>query len=435
MYSFSSMIDSVNQLLWNGPILFLLCATHLLFTFRLKLPQRRTIYAIKLSTQSENTTDSKNLSGFATLATTLAATLGTGNIVGVSTAIAYGGAGALFWCWVTGVFGMATAYAECYLSVLFHHRTADGTLVGGPMYIMEKGLHNKPLGKFYAFCTLLAAFGVGCTTQSSAITDATSALWHVSPHFVGILVALVAGLVIIGGIKSIGSFCTKLVPVLGFLYIGACFILLWQNFSYLSAAFDLVIQSAFSKEALTGGILGGTFMLAARYGIARGLFTNEAGIGTAAIAAGAANTDDPQRQAFISMTAVFWDTVVMCALTGFVIITNLLRRPDSAQGFSSGGLTSAAFTAFPMGGSTFLTLTLIAFAIATLIGWCYFGEKGAEYLLGSKGIHAYHFFYILMIYIGAIIPMDLVWGMTDVINGIMVLPNVLMLWLLRKLVK
>lgn len=430
--SFSSVINILNRLLWNGPLLFLLCATHLLFTIRLGFPQKHTFHAIKLSVSSENTGNGKNLSGFATLATTLAATLGTGNIVGVSTAIAYGGAGALFWCWVTGIFGMATAYAECYLSVLFRHKQADGTYVGGPMYVLEKGLHSKFLGGFYALCTLFAAFGVGCTTQASAITDATSSTWHISPHLVGIAVALAAGSVIVGGIKSIGSFCTKVVPVLGFLYVSACLFLLWKNASFIPTALSVVLQNAFSKKAVTGGLLGGTFMIAARYGIARGLFTNEAGIGTAAIAAGASETNNPARQGLISMTAVFWDTVVMCALTGLVIITNLLCRPESVNGFSKAGLTSAAFTAFPIGGTTFLTVTLIAFAIATLIGWCYFGEKGAEYLFGEKGIRTYHLFYIVMIYIGAIIPMDLVWGMTDVINGIMVLPNILALLALQK---
>lgn len=432
--SFFSLISFLNKLLWNGPLLFLLCATHLLFTIRLGFPQRHTFHAIKLSVTPEEQKGSKNLSGFATLATTLAATLGTGNIVGVSTAIALGGPGALFWCWITGVFGMATAYAECYLSVLFRQKQPDGTYVGGPMYVLEKGLHSRPMGCFYALCTLFAAFGVGCTTQSSAITDATSALWHLSPHLVGIGIALAAGSVIVGGVKSIGKFCTKAVPILGFIYVGACLYLLWHNFAFLPAAFSLILKSAFAPKAISGGILGGSFLLAARYGIARGLFTNEAGIGTAAIAAGASRSENPSRQALISMTAVFWDTVVMCALTGLVIITNLLHHPDSVRGFSQAGLTGAAFLSFPLGGNTFLTIALIAFAVATLIGWCYFGEKGAEYLFGAKGIRAYHFLYILMIYVGAILPMNLVWGLTDLINGIMVLPNVLALWLLQKLI-
>lgn len=302
--------------------------------------------------------------------------------------------------------------------------------MGGPMYVLEKGLQSKLLGRFYALCTLFAAFGVGCTTQSSAIADATSTLWHISPHLVGILIAITAGLVIIGGVKAIGSFCTKTVPVLGFLYVGACLILLGMNASYLPSAVILIIQSALSPKAVSGGLLGGSFLLAARYGIARGLFTNEAGIGTAAIAAGASRTADPTRQGLISMTAVFWDTVVMCALTGLVIVSNLLHYPDSAKGYSEAGLTGAAFASFPFGGNTFLTLTLIAFAIATLIGWCYLGEKGADYLFGSKGIRTYHFLYIFMIYIGAILPMDYVWGMTDLINGIMIFPNVLALWCL-----
>lgn len=433
--NFSFIISFFNSILWNGPLLFLLCATHLLFTFRLKFPQRYTVHAIKMSVSSPEDKDGKNLSGFATLATTLAATLGTGNIVGVSTAIALGGPGALFWCWITGLFGMATAYAECYLSILFRQKQSDGTHVGGPMYVLEKGLNSKFLGKFYAVCVLCAAIGVGCTTQSSAISDSVGSLWQVSPHIAGTCVALVAGTVILGGIRSISSFCTKVVPVLGFLYIGACFFLLYQDAAFLPKAFHIMMQSAFSSKAVSGGLLGGSFLLAARYGIARGLFTNEAGIGTAAIAAGAAEHSDPVRQGMISMTAVFWDTVVMCALTGLVILTNLLKSPESTKGFSYAGLTGAAFASFPLGGSTFLTISLIAFAIATLIGWCYFGEKGAEYLWGAKGIRAYHVIYILMIYVGAVIPMDLVWNLTDFINGIMILPNVLALWSLRDLIR
>lgn len=431
----SHAVDWMNRLLWNGPLLILLCATHLLFTIRLGFPQKHTLRAIRLSVEPEGgDQSSKNLSGFGALATTLAATLGTGNIVGVSTAIAAGGPGALFWCWITGILGMATAYAECFLSVHFRHRLRDGSFTGGPMYVLEKGLHSKRLGKLYALCTLLAAFGVGCTTQSCAIADATSTLWKIPPAVTGLAVALTAGAVILGGIRSISRFCTKIVPLMGVLYIGACLILLYLNRAYLLRALGLILETAFSPKAVSGGFLGGSFLAAARYGIARGLFTNEAGIGTAAIAAGSARSADPARQGLISMTAVFWDTVVMCALTGLVIISNLLRLPASAKGFSGAGLTGAAFQSFPLGGNTFLTLILIAFAVTTLIGWCYLGEKGAEYLFPAGGTRLYHLAYIFMIYVGAILPMEYVWSVTDLINGIMVLPNVLALWCLKSLV-
>lgn len=446
--SLISFIALINNFLWNGPLLVLLCAIHLFFTIKLKFPQRHTLRAIRLSVTSDNaspmpgtpnaasdTSASAGLSGFATLTATLAATLGTGNIVGISTAIAAGGPGALFWCWITGILGMATAYAECYLTLCFRQKKADGTLTGGPMYVLEKGLGSRILGKFYALCTLCAAFGVGCTTQVSAITDATYSLWQLPPLLVGIVVTLLGSLVILGGVKTIGNFCTKAVPLLGILYIFACLILLAMNFSHLTNAVTLMFQTAFSPKAVSGGLLGGSFLAAARYGIARGLFTNEAGIGTAALAAGSTKSVTPERQSLISMTAVFWDTVVMCALTGLVILTNLLKRPHSTSGFSKGGLTAAAFTAFPFGGNTFLTVTLIAFAITTLIGWCYLGEKGAEYLWGPKSIRAYRFCYLIMIFTGAILPMDFVWHITDLISGIMIFPNVLALVLLQHLIQ
>lgn len=428
-----SSLEALNHFLWSGPVLILLGAAHLLFTFRLKFPQRLTFHAIRLSVSADESAqkDEKNLSGFAALATTLAATLGTGNIVGVSTAIALGGPGALFWCWLTGILGMATAYAECFLSCLFRRTKPDGTTVGGPMYILERGLENRSLAILYALCTLAAALGVGCTTQANAISDAIGACWKISPHITGITAAVLTGFVIIGGIKSIGSFCVRIVPFLGFFYIGCCLVLLWMTRDAVPAALSLILERAFHPGAALGGFAGSTLQNTLRFGIARGLFTNEAGIGTASIAA-AASSSSPRRQGLISMTAVFWDTVVMCALTGIVIVANILQSPSSIAGYSLGGLTMAAFARLPFLGEELLSISLVAFALTTLIGWCYFGEKGTEYLFGEKWIPAYHFCYILMAYLGAIIPMGLVWGMTDLINGIMVFPNLIALFLLRK---
>ena len=224
-------LEHINQLLWGFPVLILLSSANLYFTAKLKFPQRLTLKAIRLTVTPEKNAKGANLSGFAALATTLAATLGTGNIIGVSTAIAIGGPGALFWCWITGVLGMATCYAECYLSVLFKKQKPDKTYVGGPMYVLEQGLHSKPLGILYAACALFAAFGVGCTTQSSAITEAVNTIAPVSPHIIGILAAFTAGLVILGGVKSIGKFCTRMVPALGFVYIGCCVSALPEAFS------------------------------------------------------------------------------------------------------------------------------------------------------------------------------------------------------------
>lgn len=402
------------------------------FYHETEVPPKTHPEAIRLSVTPEKEGKGANLSGFAALATTLAATLGTGNIVGVSTAIAIGGPGALFWCWITGILGMATCYAECYLSVLFKKQKPDKTYVGGPMYVLEKGLHCRGLGIVYALCALFAAFGVGCTTQSSAITEAVNTIAPVSPHIIGILAAFTAGLVILGGVKSIGKFCTRMVPALGFFYIACCLYLLVLNRDFLLSGISLIVSSAFRTKAAAGGFIGSTLQSAARFGIARGLFTNEAGIGTAAIAAASSETRDPRRQSLISMTAVFWDTVVMCAVTGLVIVTNIQKNPASIRGFGSASLTSAAFTYLPFGGAPLLSLALVAFAITTLIGWCYYGERAVEYLFGETGIISYHLCYIVMIYIGAVLPMDLVWGFTDLINGIMVFPNVLALFALRK---
>ena len=430
-----AFIQKANNLIWGLPLLIILMGTHLYFTCKLRMPQRKILYAIRLSLGMEDTGDNHNLSPFSALATTLAATLGTGNIIGVSTAVALGGAGAVFWCWITGILGMATAYAECYLSVLFRSRGKDGAYVGGPMYVLKNGLHNKSLGSFYALCTLIAAFGAGCATQANSATQAASFSFHLSPHIVGILLAVVTGTVILCGVKAIGSLCERIVPAISFIYLFGCFLLLCLYYRQLPEACLLIVRDAFSFSSVAGGFIGSTIQMSLRYGIARGLFTNEAGIGTSAIAAAASDVSDPKHQAYVSMTAVFWDTVVMCLVTGIVIVANMLYDPASIQGIPSTGLTSAAFAHLPYVGDAFLTVSLIAFAVTTLIGWSYFGEKATEYLVGNKGIPYYKLLYILMIYLGAIIPMNLVWECTDLINGFMALPNILALFCLRRYVK
>ena len=291
MQSIFSSIQSLNQFLWSGPLLFLLMGTHLYFTIKLKFPQKNILKAIRLSITPSGKKDAKNLSVFATLSTTLAATLGTGNIIGVSTAVALGGPGAIFWCWITGILGMATSYAECFLSVRFRSRLSDGTYQGGPMYVWENALHRPLTGKFYGLLTLLAAFGVGCTTQANSITQTTSLSFGLNPHIAGILAAFLAGLVIVGGIKSIGNVCMKIVPALAILYTASCILLLIINREAILPAIQLILSHALAPRAAIGGAAGSSLMLTARYGIARGLFTNEAGIGTAAITAAASVHD------------------------------------------------------------------------------------------------------------------------------------------------
>lgn len=427
-----SGIQSVNQFLWGGPLLFLLMGTHLYFTMKLHFPQKKIFHAIKLSVTPSSNKNGQNLSVFATLSTTLAATLGTGNIIGVSTAVALGGPGAIFWCWITGILGMATAYAECFLSVRFRSRDKEGTYQGGPMYVWQNGLHNPFIGKLYALLTLTAAFGVGCTTQSNSITQTTTTSFGLNPHIAGMAAALLAGLVIIGGIRSIGNVCMKLVPFLAVLYTGSCILLLFLNREAFFPAIRLIITHALAPRAALGGAVGSSLMLTARYGIARGLFTNEAGIGTSAIAAAASDVCNPAHQALVSMTAVFWDTVVMCLLSGLVIVTNMLLHPASIEGVNEAGLTDAAFSYLPVLGNVFLSLCLVAFAITTLIGWSYLGEQAYRYVTGNRGINIYKVAYIVMIYIGAVLPLNLVWECTDLINAFMILPNVAALFLLQK---
>ncbi len=431
------LLKSLNLFLWGIPMPLLLFGSHIYFTFHLKGVQKHIGKAIRLSVTPEKGAEG-DLSSFAALTATLAATMGTGNIVGVSTAVAMGGPGAVFWCWLTGLLGMATTYAECFLGVHYRKKSQDGSFVGGPMYALELGLNKKGLAVFYCFVTLIASFGVGCSTQARAVTETTKTLWGLPEYAVGMVVALVVGLVILGGIKAIGKICSRLVPAMGFFYIFGCLIIIFINLPYLLPAIKLIFKSAFLPAkipaAVAGGFVGGTIKTATRYGIARGLFTNEAGLGSAAIAAAGAKTSHPSRQALISMSATFWDTVVMCFITGLVIVSNLLKNPSSVDGLSYGELTTAAFAGLPFG-PQMLGISLIAFAIATLIGWSYFGEKAVDYLFGKTGINTYRLCYIIMIFVGSIMSLELVWELTDLVNALMALPNLYCLILLRDKIK
>ncbi len=431
------MIDylkNINNFLWGIPMPVLLFGTHIYFTLHLKGVQKHIGKAVKLSVTPDHSAEG-DLSGFASLTATLAATIGTGNIVGISTAVYLGGPGAIFWCWLTGVLGMATAYAECFLGVLYRRKTSDGSYLGGPMYALEYGLNKKWLAVLFCIFTLMASYGVGCSTQARAVTETARTLWNLPEYIVGMIVAIMVGLVIVGGVKSIGKICSKLVPAMGAFYIFGCIILLILCYQYILPALRLIVVSAFVPSrlpaAVAGGFIGSTLKSAARYGIARGLFTNEAGLGSAAIAAAGAKTSHPSKQALISMSATFWDTVIMCAITGLVIVTNLLKSPASVEGYSFAELTTAAFDAIPLG-NILLGLSLIAFAVATLIGWSYFGEKAVEYLFGKSGINTYRLCYIVMIFIGSIMSLELVWEVTDLVNALMAAPNLICLFLLRK---
>lgn len=433
MQNFHNFIQWFNNKIWGLPLLMLLMGTHLFFTFRFKFIQKNIGKAIKLSVTPDNSGEG-DVSPFASLTTTLAATLGTGNIIGISTAVSLGGPGAIFWCWLTGILGMATTYAECYLGITYRQKTSDGTYLGGPMYALEHGVKSKALAIIYCFFTLLASFGVGCSTQSKAITETTNSLFGLNETMVGMVVAIIIGFVIIGGVKKISTISSKLVPAMSIFYIMGCTVILILNHKFLISSLILIVKSAFLPQAMVGGFIGSTIKIAARQGIAKGLFTNEAGLGSAAIAAAMAKTKDPKRQALISMSATFWDTVVMCAITGLVIVSTILKSPNVTKEYSFADLTTAAFSQLPLG-ELMLGFSLIAFAFATLIGWCYLGEKAAEYLFGKDATTGYRICYLVMIFIGSIMSLELVWDLTDTFNALMAIPNLIALLYLYKKVK
>lgn len=439
MQLLESLLSHINALFWGGPMLVVLCLFHLYFTVHTGCVQKQLWRGIRLSVsgagetkkEEEAAASSRKVSGLMALTTTLAATLGTGNIIGVSAAIYLGGPGALFWCFLTGIFGMATSYAECFLSILHRRKNPDGSYTGGPMVVLEHTLHKKGLARVYAAAVIFAACGMSCSTQSRAFTDA--AVSFGLPRIpVGIALALLVGIVIIGGAQRIHKFCIRLVPLMGGLFLFCCVLVLLKNFAYLPGALALMLRSAFSLKAVTAGTLSGAFMSAIRYGVTRGLFTNEAGLGTAAIAAADAETPNPQTQALISMTATFWDTVVICALTGLAILTTALAAPESLKGFSMNELTTAAFSRLSAGGPVLLNLCLMAFAFATLTGWSYFGEKATLFLVGERGIFCYKTCYIVMIFLGSILSMSLIWELTDFANLFLAIPNLYALFRLRR---
>lgn len=433
MSALLTLLQTVNGFLWNGPLLLFLLFTHLFFTKHTGFVQRKLPKALKLSVQSNTYTGKKStgLGAFASLATTLAATLGTGNIIGLSTAIAIGGPGAVFWCWITGVLGMATSYAECFFSLKYRNRREDGTFCGGPMYLLKNRLHAPKLARIYSYLLLISAFCVGCSTQSRAVTETLSTLFDIPEFPTGVCLALVITVVLLGGIAGIGTICSFLVPVMGGLFLLSCAILLVFHIEYLADALTLIISSAFSFSSMSGGLLGSSFLLAARQGIARGLFTNEAGLGSAPVAAANSN-GNPEEQALVLMSATFWDTVVMCGITGLVIVCSGLAVPGLFDGCAPGNYTLSAFSLLPFAGDKLLGIAIVLFAVATLLGWCFFGEKAVEFLFGAEHITYYRFLYCLMVFFSSQITMNVIWEISDFFNGLMFVVNVGSLFLLRK---
>ena len=410
-------------------MLVLLFGTHLYLTFRLKFIQKYTFDAIKLSL-SKDTSGEGDVSQFGALTTALAATIGTGNIVGVATAVGIGGPGAVLWCWLTGVFGMATKYSEALLSVKYRVKTSDGTMLGGPMYALENGLNAKWLAVLFCIFTSIAAFGIGNMVQANSIAVMVNETMGISPQISGILMAVLTGVVILGGVKSIARVCETLVPFMAIFYVIGCTVILFINSAQVLPAISLIFSSAFTPQAAGGGFVGASVMMAMRYGIARGLFSNESGLGSAPIVAAAAQTKNPVRQALVSMTGTFWDTVVVCAMTGLVLVSAVLRNPVGMDKLSGAALTKAAFSQIPVIGPIVLTVGLLTFVFSTILGWSYYGERATEYLLGKKSIIPYRIAWVIAVYVGSVTSLALVWDLADAMNALMALPNLVSLVML-----
>lgn len=425
MEQLNNYFSDISTFLWGWPMMILLLGTHLFLTIRLKFPQRKIFTAIKLSvTRDPGATG--DVSQFGSLATALAATIGTGNIIGVATAVSLGGPGAVLWCWLTGVFGIATKYSEGLLAIKYRVKTNDGRMLGGPMYALERGLGWKWLAILFAAFTALASFGIGSTVQANAMSVMTFESYGVPQWLTGLVVCGLLSAVVFGGVKSIARVCGFLVPFMALFYVIGCIVILFINSPFVVPAIKLIFQSAFSPEAAGGGFVGFGVMLAARYGIARGLFSNESGLGSAPIVAAAAQTRNPVRQALVSSSGTFWDTVVICAMTGLVIVSSILAYPDID--YTHGAtLTKMAFSKIPYLGTPMLAFGVLTFAFSTAVGWCYYGEKAVEYLSGKKLMLTYRIIYILSVFFGSIINLTLVWNIADCMNALMAIPNLLSL--------
>lgn len=425
MDTINDIFSAISGFLWGWPMIIMLLGTHLFLTIRLRFPQRKIFTAIKLSVKKDKGA-SGDVSQFGALATALAATIGTGNIVGVATAIALGGPGAVLWCWLTGVFGISTKYAEGLLAVKYRVKTKDGRMLGGPMYALERGLHWKWLAVLFAVFAALASFGIGSTVQANAISTMVDDQYGVPLWLTGIVVCGFAAAVILGGVKSISKVCGMLVPFMAIFYVVGCIYILFVNHAYVWPAIRLIVEAAFTPQAAGGGFAGTTVMMACRYGIARGLFSNESGLGSAPIVAAAAKTRNPVRQALVSSTGTFWDTVIICALTGIVIVSSIIAYPDIDY-HNGAQLTKAAFNKIPYVGAPLLTFGLVTFAFSTTLGWSYYGERCVEYLKGRKWMLGYRLLYIVSIFVGSVVSLDLVWNVADCMNALMAIPNLISL--------
>lgn len=436
MEKFSQLVTWIDGKVWGWGMILLLLGTHLFMTVRTGFIQRKTITkGIRLSVSKEPDADGE-VSQFGALATALASTIGTGNIIGVGTAVALGGPGAVLWCWLTGVFGIATKYSESLIAVKYRVKTEDGRMQGGAMYALERGLHMRWLGLIFAVFAGFASFGIGCATQVNAIATVCNKNLHINKAVVGIIVGILTAVVIFGGIKSIARVCERLVPFMALFYVIGCIIILGINYDYIIPAITTICRLAFQPGAAAGGLVGSGVMLAMRYGVARGLFSNESGMGSAPIAAAAAQTRNPVRQALVSSTGTFWDTVVVCLMTGLVLVSTIMKNPAvNANEITDGGvLTSLAFDQIPVIGPLILVVGIISFAFSTILGWAYYGERCVEYFAGKKGLIPYRVLYIVVAVIAPVVALDVVWDIADILNALMAIPNLIAVLLLSPVI-
>ena len=429
MANFETILSNLAGLVWGPPLLILLFGTHIFLSFRLRFIQRYLLHAIKISLKRKKE-GAGDISQFGALTTALAATIGTGNIVGVATAVASGGPGAVLWMWLTGVFGISTKYAEALLSVKYRITTPQGQMAGGPMYVLERGMNCRWLGIVFAFFTAAAAFGIGNMVQANSIAQMARETFHISPWITGIVITALTAVVILGGVKSIARTCERLVPFMAIFYVAGCLILLVLKFETLPDTIMLILKSAFTGQAAVGGFLGAGVREAVRFGIARGLFSNESGLGSAPIVAAAAQTKNPVRQALVSSTGTFWDTVVVCLMTGLVIVNS----GEWTGGLNGAALTKKVFEDLPIVGPTILTIGLLTFVFSTILGWSYYGEKAAEYLWGSKAVPVYRYLWVAAVMVGAVVELSAVWNFADIANGLMAVPNIIALLALNKII-
>ena len=429
-----SILSAIDSFIWGAPLLILLSGTGLYLTLRLGFIQIRYLPRALGYLFKKDKGGKGDVSSFAALCTALAATIGTGNIVGVATAVQAGGPGAIFWMWLVALLGMATKYAECLLAVKYRVRDKNGFMAGGPMYYIERGLGIKWLAKLFAlFGVMVAFFGIGTFPQVNAITHAMQDTFNIPVLVTAVIVTLLVGLIILGGVKRIATASSVIVPFMAILYVTTSLVIILLNIEKVPDAISLIIYSAFDPQAALGGAVGFTVMKAIQSGVARGIFSNESGLGSAPIAAAAAQTREPVRQGLISMTGTFLDTIIVCTMTGIVLVlTGAWNNPELA------GATVTNY-AFAQGlgtsiGATIVTAGLLFFAFTTILGWCYYGERCFVYLVGIRGVKLYRLAYIVLVGLGTFLHLNLIWIIADIVNGLMAFPNLIALIGLRKVV-